>query len=451
MGLRLRFRQLTWAWAAVGFLALVAYALLLYLTVIRDWALFAAVAASVLVIVFITKPRWDQARGKAAAARQKKHQQRHRLPISLIVLVAVTVPFAVYAKQTVLPPSAQQLYISGGAELFVSNPSVKATMTVSIDPTGGGSPCADWGGSTGNSAKLPKDSITSTLEMIRLDFYGFKADTKHPAQFLLVMISDARIARQSLYVSEGPAPATYPPQLTLPTQYQNEAWNLTQLITGPVNSRSSDQGLVNGVLIAGCLTRPIESIGGPTVIDSLPYYGDADPDAEPLLKFAPRLPQILVGSSFDNAKPFRGINWYAPTEYNVQVTLTSPAAQETNRFDSVSPTTPTKNGVDLTWNSDSVVRPYLVSTNIQADANERNETFVLGIILGALISGIITLLAPVLDQMNMRNGKTSTRNSAPARAPRPRSTPRYRTPRKRRLPGQPGGYRRRPRYRPKGF
>lgn len=254
--------------------------------------------------------------------------------------------------------------VDGAGEIYVSAPDVLTRLAVTFSPS----------------------RVRPGRSHVQLDvvFYGLRSK---PIDWALVLYGDAQLSNP-----DDPSVTAIPPGARITSTeagYPPFAANRkeqVQVIWGTAYPANLS-GQVSAVLISGWLHVAVFSQGGPAFTLSLPRYGRVH--LSPLFQF-PQMPGAI-----DIGVPG---TWKRPDNFEVDVDAGTNDANQ--RIDVASPDVidPTT----LHWESSESVRAVLRRTDLQKEAIQQTEIFLLGAIVGAGASSVVATLERVLTRLKVR-------------------------------------------------
>jgi hypothetical protein len=269
-----------------------------------------------------------------------------------------------------MPPGAEKL---GGVRLLVSDPSLKATMSVSVDP---GVSCR--GG---------------TLINLVLDFGA--AGSSSRARYVLLFRGDAMLNETPKNLPEG---STW--QLERQVQVSSALETMDQStsyideqdgwLTGPVQMY---------VVVDECMITTVEAKSSIHIAERMPYFGDVDPADE-----SPSVGPLTVRfvSSTGKQAHLAG-QWYRPASTSVRVELFSDYGATQYKIETSLPTEPQREpSGSLVWQGDRVLSPRLLITDVEAQDHQAQLAFIGAVLLGVLTAVAATLGVPFLEDSVIR-------------------------------------------------
>lgn len=274
--------------------------------------------------------------------------------------------------------------VDGSAAIYVDDPRIDTQMEVTFDP-----PAAD--------RQPGRSPFAVTLT--------FTAPTLPPPQvtavrWALVLYRDAQLVEDTAVL---PAAATIEDTAAAdPPRADAGRREPVQVISGTTDLTSD--GRSPATVISGELLVDVFAEAGSKLTLSLPRYGRVR--LSPLFK-SPNQPGAI-----DIGIPGA---WSRPDIFQVDVDAGPNGAKQ--RIDTASPSL--DDPARLRWQSDESVRALLQRTDLQQDAVQQTETFVLGAVVGAGIASILTALERFMSGLRLRAGREPPAPGDPADPPEP--------------------------------
>lgn len=272
--------------------------------------------------------------------------------------------------------------VDGSAAIYVDDPRIVTQLEVTFDPTADRQPRRSpfTIALTFTAPALPPPQVTAV-------------------RWALVLYRDAQLVEGTAVLPAAARivdTAVADPPRADPGRRQP-----VQVISGTTDLTSAD-GRSPATVISGELDVDVFVTAGSKLTLSLPRYGRIQ--LSPLFPNQPGAIDIGIPGA-----------WSRPDIFQVDVDAGLNGARQ--RIDTASPSI--EDPARLRWKSGESVRALLQRTNLQQDALQQTQTFILGAVVGAGTASILTALERFVSRLRLRAGREPPAPGDPADPPKP--------------------------------